>query len=258
MQGITNLSIVQVALAYVFILLVLVLIKWRKLDRGREVILACLRMTLQLMLMGYVLVYLFANPSPWLTLAVLGVMEVFAFFTIISRFKGKMRLSLQIVAGFSLGVGTLICIAYFLLIVVQVSPWYDPQYVIPLAGMFIGNSMTGVALAVRSLLEGMASRRAMIEEALILGAEPKLAVQDVINSTLEAAILPTMNSMAGMGIVFLPGMMTGQILAGLSPTTAISYQIAIMLGILGSVALAVIMTLLLGYRTFFNRDKQLF
>jgi putative ABC transport system permease protein len=257
MQGVTNLSLAQVAFAYAFILVVLALIKWRRLDRGREVIIACLRMTLQLMLMGYVLVYLFANPSPWLTVLVLGVMELFAFFTIINRFKGKMRLSLKLVAGLSLGVGTLSCIVYFLLVVVQVAPWYDPQYVIPLAGMFIGNSMTGVALAVRSLLEGMATNKAVIEEALMLGAEPKMAVQNVINSTLEAAILPTINSMAGMGIVFLPGMMTGQILAGLSPTTAISYQIAIMLGILGSVAVAVIMTLLLGYRTFFNREKQL-
>ena len=257
MAGAPELGLSQMAWAYLFILLVLILLKWRRLERGREVIVACLRMTLQLMLMGYLLVYLFAYPSPWLILAVLAAMEAFAFVTVIHRFRGRMTGKFKVAAGFSLGVATVLCILYFILVVVRVVPWYDPQYVIPLAGMFIGNSMTGVALAVKSLLEGMQGQRAQIEEALVLGAEPRRAVAEVINKTLEAAILPTINSMAGMGIVFLPGMMTGQILAGMAPTTAIAYQIAIMLGIFASVALAVVLTLLLGYRTFFNREKQL-
>lgn len=84
-----------------------------------------------------------------------------------------------------------------------------------------------------------------------------MATRDIINSTFDGAIMPTINSMLGMGIVFLPGMMTGQILSGIAPTTAIAYQIAIMLGILGSVSLSVILMLILGYRTFFNEQDQL-
>jgi putative ABC transport system permease protein len=104
----------------------------------------------------------------------------------------------------------------------------------------------------------MTAQRALVEEALILGATPQEASKNIINNTFDAAILPTINSMVGMGIVFLPGMMTGQILSGTAPTTAIAYQIAIMLGILGAVALSVMIMLQLGYRTFFNKEAQLF
>jgi putative ABC transport system permease protein len=117
--------------------------------------------------------------------------------------------------------------------------------------------MTGISLGVRSLLDGVTSQRALVEEALILGATPYDATKGIINSTFDAAILPTVNSMVGMGIVFLPGMMTGQILSGTVPTTAIAYQIAIMLGILGAVALTVIVMLHFGYRTFYNKEDQL-
>jgi putative ABC transport system permease protein len=156
-----------------------------------------------------------------------------------------------------MGIGTLACLAYFLLVVVRISPWYEPRYFIPIAGMLVGNSMTGISLGVKSLLEGMTVQRALVEEALILGATPQDALKSIVNSTFDAAILPTVHSMVGMGIVFLPGMMTGQILSGTSPTTAIAYQIAIMLGILGAVALTVFIMLNWGCRTFFNREHQL-
>jgi putative ABC transport system permease protein len=153
--------------------------------------------------------------------------------------------------------GTLCCLFYFLLAVVQITPWYEPQYFVPIAGMIVGNSMTGISLGIKSLTEGMTTQKNLVEEALVLGATPKIATRDIINSTFDGAIMPTVNSMLGMGIVFLPGMMTGQILSGIAPTTAIAYQIAIMLGILGSVSLSVILMLVLGYRTFFNEQDQL-
>jgi putative ABC transport system permease protein len=104
---------------------------------------------------------------------------------------------------------------------------------------------------------GISLSKAQIEEALILGAKPQTAIKDILNSSFDNAILPTLNSMIGMGIIFLPGMMTGQILSGISPTTAITYQIAIMLGILGSTSITVITMLKLGYRTFINSESQL-
>ncbi|MPN32488.1 putative iron export permease protein FetB [bioreactor metagenome] len=153
--------------------------------------------------------------------------------------------------------GTLTSLFYFLFVVVRVSPWYNPQYFIPIAGMLIGNSMTGITLGVNRLVDGMTTQKALVEAALMLGAHPKVAAKSIINAAFDAAILPTINSMVGMGIVFLPGMMTGQILSGTAPTTAIEYQIAIMLGILGSVALTVIIFVQLGYKTFFNKEAQL-
>jgi len=257
MKGIIDLSVVQVALAYVFVILVLIIVRARGIKREKEIIISSIRMTLQLVLVGYLLVYIFDYPNAFITIGIIVLMEVFAVYTIYKKFKKKLSRGLKKVIAVSMAFGTLSCLVYFLLVVVRISPWYDPQYFIPIAGMIVGNSMTGISLGVKSLVEGMTVQRATVEEALILGATPQDASRSIINSTFDAAILPTINSMVGMGIVFLPGMMTGQILSGTDPTTAISYQIAIMLGILGAVALTVFIMLHWGYRTFFNKENQL-
>jgi putative ABC transport system permease protein len=153
--------------------------------------------------------------------------------------------------------GTLLSLAFFLVGVVGGDAWRDPQYVIPLAGMIVGNAMTGVSLGVVRLMDGVTTQRASIETALMLGATPKVATRQIVRKAFDAALLPTINSMVGIGIVSLPGMMTGQILAGTSPLIAIRYQIAIMLGIMGSVAFSVLILVEWGYRTFFNADAQL-
>ena len=257
MKGIIDLTILQVAIAYVFVILVLIFVRVRGIKREKEIIISSIRMTLQLVLVGYLLVYIFDNPNVYITIGIIVLMEAFAVFTIFRKFKKQLSGALKKVIAVSMVLGTLTCIVYFLLVVVRISPWYEPQYFIPIAGMIVGNSMTGISLGVKSLVEGMTLQRAVVEEALILGAAPQDASRSVINSAFDAAILPTLNSMVGMGIVFLPGMMTGQILSGIAPTTAIAYQIAIMLGILGAVALTVIIMLNWGYRTFFNRQHQL-
>ncbi len=257
MKGIIDLSIGQMAWAYVFALLVLVLIRYRGINREREILVSCLRMTLQLILVGYILVYILDNPNPIITVGIIVVMEIFAIYTVFNRFSGQLSPRLQQVVVLAMSVGTLSCIFYFLLVVVRMSPWYNPQYFVPIGGMIIGNSMTGISLGIKSLLDGMSMQRNLVEEALILGATPQTATGSIVNSSFDAAIMPTINSMLGMGIVFLPGMMTGQILSGTSPTTAITYQIAIMLCILGAVAISVMLMLHLGSRTFFNQESQL-
>jgi putative ABC transport system permease protein len=257
MNDIIDLTILQVAMAYIFVLIVLGIVRFRGIRREKEIVIATLRMTLQLVLVGYVLVYIFENPNPLTTGAIIVMMEFFAIYTVLRRFRKDLTIALGSVAAFSMCFGTLSCTAYFLLVVVRISPWYEPQYVIPVAGMLIGNSMIGTSLGLKSMLEGMTTRIHMVEEALILGATPRAATREIVNSSFDGAILPTINSMVGMGVVFLPGMMTGQILSGTSPSTAIAYQIAIMLGILGAVALTIIVMLQLGYRTFFNREDQL-
>ncbi len=257
MNGINDLSLWQVMLAYVFVLVVLAITSIRGIGREKEILISSVRMTIQLVLTGYVLVYVFANPSPLLTALIIVLMECFAIYTVFNRFKGRLSKKLKITIALSMLVGTLACLLYFLFIVVRIDPWYDPQYFIPIAGMMVGNSMTGIALGVKSLIEGMSIQRSLVEEALILGATPQVAMTSIVNNTFEAAIMPTINSMLGMGIIFLPGMMTGQILSGTSPATAVNYQIAIMLGIMGSVAITVILMLQLGYRSFFNEEDQL-
>ncbi|WP_348982291.1 iron export ABC transporter permease subunit FetB [Desulfosporosinus sp. FKB] len=258
MKGIIDLTASQVVLAYLFVIIVLVIIRIRGINREKEILISSFRMTLQLILTGYILVYVFRYPNPFITGGIIILMEAFSIYTIFRKFKGKLSAPLKKVVVISMSIGTLSCLLYFLLVIVRITPWYNPQYFVPIAGMLVGNSMTGISLGIRSLIEGMTTQKALVEEALILGATPQVATRNIINSTFDAAILPTIQSMVGMGIVFLPGMMTGQILSGTSPTTAIAYQIAIMFGILGAVALTVIIMLQLGYRTFFNKEDQLY
>lgn len=257
MNDIIDLTILQVGTSFIFVLIVLAVVRLRGIRRETEIVVSSVRMTLQLILVGYLLVYVFDHPGPFSTGIIIALMEVFAIYTVLRKFRDRLTNPLRRVIALSMCFGTLSCIVYFLLVVVRISPWYDPRYVVPIAGMLIGNSMTGISLGVKSLTEGMTAQKSTVEEALILGATPREATREIINSTFDAAILPTINSMVGMGIVFLPGMMTGQILSGTVPTTAIAYQIAIMSGILGAVALTVIIMLQLGYRTFFNREDQL-
>lgn len=257
MNTIIDLGLLQVGLACGFVLIVLCIIKVRGIEREKEILIASIRMTLQLIFAGLVLGIVFGRPSPAATLVIIALMESFAVFTVFHKFKGQLSHKLKQVIALSMSLGTLSCLLYFLLIVVRIHPWYNPQYFIPIAGMLVGNSMTGISLGVKSLLDGMMTQRGLVEEALVLGATPQLATRPIINRTFDAAIMPTINSMVGMGIVFLPGMMTGQILSGTMPNTAVAYQIAIMFGILGAVSLTVILLLQLGYRTFFNDEDQL-
>ncbi|MDD4518958.1 MAG: ABC transporter permease, partial [Limnochordia bacterium] len=136
-------------------------------------------------------------------------------------------------------------------------PWYLPQYFIPISGMIVGNSMTGAVLGTERMIRGFQQQRDLLEAALMLGATPYAASKHITNEAFLAAITPTVNSMIGMGIVSLPGMMTGQILSGTPPLTAIRYQIAIMLVILGSVSLTVYLLMWTGYKVFFNERAQL-
>ncbi len=257
MNSVINLQIWQMSAAYIFILILLIIVKLRGIKREKEILLSSARMTIQLILTGYILVYLFQNSHPLLTIIVIGIMETFAIYNIYKRNRLKLSPQLKKIIAISMVTGTTSSLFYFILVVINLSPWYDPRYFIPIAGMLIGNSMTGISLGVNRLVDGMTSKKHLIESALMLGATPKIASKEIVDNAFDSAILPTINSMVGMGIVFLPGMMTGQILSDVSPVTAIEYQIAIMLGILGSVALSVILFVQLGYKTFFNEQQQL-
>ncbi len=257
MDKVMDLQIWQMAAAYIFIIILLFIVRLRGIAREKEILISSVRMTLQLILTGYVLMYLFDNSNPFLTILMIAVMEVFAVYNIFKRVNVNLSQKLKKIIAISMVVGTTASLLYFIFVVINLSPWYNPRYFIPIAGMLIGNSMTGISLGVNRLVDGMTTQKHLIESSLMLGATPKVASKEIVDNAFDSAILPTINSMVGMGIVFLPGMMTGQILSGTSPVTAIGYQIAIMLGILGSVALTVILFVQLGYKTFFNEQQQL-
>lgn len=257
MDGIIKISLIRLVSVYIFVLILLVIVKYKKVGHQNQIILASVRMTIQLILVGYLLTYIFENPDPLVIIGILIIMEGFAIFNIYGRVQNKISKQLKRIIAFSMVTGTLISIFYFMLIVVNLQPWFKPQYFIPLSGMLIGNSMTGICLGVEGLINGIKDNKNLIENALMLGAHPVDASRQISNRAFYNAILPTINSMLGMGIVFLPGMMTGQILAGAAPLTAIRYQIAIMMGILGSVTFTVYLLVNLGTKSFFNERAQI-
>ncbi len=257
MNGIINLSAGQLMAAYLFVVILLAIVRHRGISREKEILIASIRMTLQLILVGYILVWLFANPHPLFTILVIGLMETFAIFNVFKRSKSPLSPRLKRIIALAMGSGTVLTMLYFLLVVIRIRPWYDPQYFIPIAGMIVGNSMTGITLGVNRLVDGMYSDRNLVETALMLGAPPREAAKPIVDAAFDQSILPTINSMVGMGIVFLPGMMTGQILSGTSPLTAIEYQIGVMLAILGSVSLTTFLFVQLAYKSFFNHADQL-
>lgn len=256
-NNIINITLLQLVSAYVFIIILLLIVRWRKIPREKEILIASIRMTLQLVIVGYILTYVFKHNHPWYTLIILAIMETFAVYNVFKRSKETINKRLKKVIGLSMIAGTLVSLIYFDFIVIHFAPWYNARYFIPIGGMIIGNSMTAVSLGVGALIEGLKSRKHLVESALMLGATPYEATKGIVNHAFDSAILPTINNMVGMGIIFLPGMMTGVILSGASPLLAIKYQIAIMLGITGSVSLTVILFLYFGYRTFFNSKAQL-
>ncbi len=247
----------QMLLAYVFIVMVLVLLRYRGIRREKILVIATLRMTVQLVLMGYVLMLIIDNPHPLFTFLMVLVMISFAVYNVFRKFSGQLSRELKGVIALTLPIGAVSVLFYFLLVVIRVEPYYNPQYFIPISGMIIGNSMTGITLAVHTLINRFTDQRQALEEALYLGATPKDAAKPIVNESFDAAIMPTINNMLGLGIIFLPGMMTGQILSGVDPTLAILYQIGIMLGILGGVALSTYLLLVFGYKTYFNDQQQL-
>ncbi|RUT36359.1 iron export ABC transporter permease subunit FetB [Paenibacillus zeisoli] len=257
MNGVLQLEWYRLAAAYVFVIILIIMVRIKKIPREREVLLSTVRMTLQLIIVGYVLQYLFTQANAWMTGLIVLLMLAFAIYTLFKRSKHPLNRQLKKLIAISMTSGILASLLFFLLVVIHKTPWYEPSYVIPVAGMLIGNSMTGIALGVNTLAQGMSSRRSWIEGSLMLGAAPKEACREIINQAFDAALLPTINSMVGMGIVFLPGMMTGQILGGASPIVAVEYQIAIMLGILGSVSLSVMVFVQFAYKAYFNDRQQL-
>jgi putative ABC transport system permease protein len=254
--GFIRIELIYLALGYLLLLLFLLLVRLEKLGKGWEIILAGLRMTLQLIAVGFVLTYVFSWRKPWVTLLIFLVMEGFAVYTVFGRLRKKIFPAVRPVIVLSMAAGTSGALAYFLFVIVRVQPWYDPRYFIPIAGMIIGNSMNGIVIGVERLASGMRSQIERLEGALMLGASPRGAARPFVKEAFSAGIMPVVNNMMGMGIVFLPGMMTGQILSGTTPLEAIKYQIAIMLAIAASVAVSVFLATELGYRRFFNRHSQ--
>lgn len=223
-------------------------ISWAfRLGLEKSIAIAAVRMVIQLGLIGIVLKLIFAQTSPVWTAGFAVVMVAAATLEIAGRLSGQLPVwPLMGLSGSTLlFVGTFVTI-FGVGFVIGPTPWYAARYILPILGMVLGNTMTAVALVLDSLSEAARRERGAIEARLALGAPRFDALSGPLRSALRTGMMPMLNSMATTGIVALPGMMTGQIIAGADPVGAAKYQVLIMFLIAGATALASLLAALWG------------
>jgi len=229
---------VDIALAAALLIVHAALAIWQRLGLARQLMIAALRMIVQLSLLGLVLRFLFRDASPYWSLLAALVMIGFAGYEIVARQSRRLSLAWTYAIGTSVMlVGGGIVTAYALTVLIRPEPVYDPRYALPLLGMLLGNTMTGIALGIGALFDAAARERAAIEAQLTLGADRWTALRPVLRRAMRNGMTPIVNAMAATGLVSIPGMMTGQVLAGVEPMDAARYQMMIMFLIGGVVAL---------------------
>lgn len=225
------------------LLLLNVAISWGfRLGLERRLALAAARMVAQLALAGVLLAVLFAQSSPAWTAAMVVVMAAAAGHEVVSRQRRRLTGAVPYVAG----AGTLLFVGTLFSIIavgglIGAEPWYAPRYLLPVLGMVLGNAMTGVALVLDAVSGAAERERGAIEARLAQGATRFEAFDAVLRRGLETGLMPILNAMAVAGVVSLPGMMTGQILAGSDPLEAAKYQMMILFVIASATALSVLL-----------------
>lgn len=218
----------------------------------KDTLWAALRMTVQLFLIGFYLEYLFLWDSVWVNLLWVLFMVVIASSTVLKRTKLPQKMLFMAVAVAFL-VSLLIIDLYFLGVVVRPEKIFTARYFIPISGMILGNMLSANVIALNSFYGSLTRERQLYLYLLGNGASPGESIAPFMREALIKSFNPTIASMAVMGLIALPGTMTGQILGGSSPSVAIKYQIMLMIAIFASSLISVLLTLWISRRKSFDR-----
>ncbi len=229
---------------------------WQGLGLEMSLAIATGRTVIQLLGVGYILAVVFALNDPFAVLAVLLVMLTIATITARNRISKKIPQLLYVVFG-AIFFSTALTLSYTNLLIIQPENWYEPQYLIPLTGIVLGNAMNGAAIAGERLVSTINSSRLEIETHLSLGATPQQAVANYRKDAIRAGLIPTLNQMMVVGVVTLPGIITGQLLSGIDPLNAASYQILIMFMLAFANLVTTVLVTQGLCRQFFNTQAQL-
>jgi TIGR00245 family protein len=258
MGNIISLSPLDLSLAGVLVLALAVLCTRIGVGLGQELLIAAARTTVQLLLIGMVLKILFAHVElSWVILLAVVML-------LIAGYEVRARQSYRFTGGWSFGIGTVsLFISSFavtvltLTVIIGTDPWYTPQYAIPLLGMLLGNTMTGIALGVDRLTQTAIKQRAVIEAQLMVGQNWSKAIDGIRKESTRSGMIPIINAMATAGVVSLPGTMSGQILAGNSPIEAVKYQILIMFLVSAGTGFGTLSAVWLASRRLFDERERL-
>lgn len=245
----------DIALASSLIVIVLIM-SWRlRLRLTSTLLMAAVRTVVQLSFIGLILAWIFAREQWYEVLLILTIMTLIAGSAARNRVKRSYK-GLFVDTLMAVSISAVLVTIIAISLILRVQPWYTPQFIIPILGLILGNSLTAISLTSNQLIEAFHEQQARIEMMLSLSARPFEAVHEQIRAAIVNGMTPTLNSMLVVGIVSLPGMMTGQILAGADPTQAVRYQIVTMFLICVSSTLGCTISSLLIYRRFFNKKKQ--
>nr|VFK18775.1 MAG: putative ABC transport system permease protein [Candidatus Kentron sp. LFY] len=245
----------QVALAALLILINGVISVALHLRMERLLLIAGTRTVIQLLLVGLVLEWVFRWQRWYVVIGLAMVMTLIAGITAASnnqrRYPGIWMNNI-----IALWASSWIITAFALFAILQGIQWHQPQYVIPLLGMVLGNTLNGISVGLDTFTESLVTRREQIESLLALGASRWEATREVVRHAVRTGMLPTINSMMVVGIVSLPGMMTGQLISGMSPIQAVKYQIVIMFLIASATSLGIVGAVLLAFSRLFTARHQ--
>lgn len=257
-MNVIALSPLDLSIAGTLVALLALLSIRMRIGLARQILVAALRTTIQLLLIGMVLKSIFEHVHVvWVGILAL-IMLLVASREVMARQKNRY----SGLWGFGLGALSMFVSAFSvtlfsLTVIINVKPWYEPQYAIPLLGMLLGNTMTGIAIAMDRLTRTSWQQRNVIEARLALGQEWRKAIGDICRDSVRSGLIPIMNAMAVAGLVSLPGMMTGQILAGSPPLEAVKYQILIMFLIASGTGFGTIAAVWMGSRHLFDERQRL-
>ncbi len=226
-----------------------------RLGMQRQLVIAAIRTVVQLSLVGIVLQWVFSVRHPAIVLMTILVMTIIAGISSVQRIERRFDgiwwdcILAMLVSAWSIGGITLLA-------VIRCQPWYTPQYAIPLIGMILGNTLSGISLGLDQFTKDLDGQRDGVESLLSMGATRWEAALPTIRQAVRTGMIPIVNAMMIVGVVSLPGMMTGQILAGQDPAEAVKYQIVIMFVIASATALGTVLAVLLGYRRLFDTSHR--
>ncbi len=253
-----TLSFTDLLLAALLILLVIYLSRKSHAGLERKLLFASVRSTLQLLAVALVLQTLFNHTS----LFWVGVMSLIMVALAGREIHLRQQRRLTGAWGYFSGtaamfLSSMVTALFALLVIIQHDPWYHPQYAIPLLGMLLGNTMNGIALGMDRLTSSTWDQQRIIEAKLALGQRASTAIRPLKEDAIRTGMIPILNAMAAAGIISLPGMMTGQILAGAAPIEAVKYQILILFLIAGGTALGVMAAISITARRLFDERERL-
>jgi len=222
-----------------------------KLSMEKDILISIVRAIIQLVIAGYLLEFFFEVDNKFITVILL-IMIINASYNAGKKF-GKLKKAVFI-SCIAMIIGTGVTLSVLIL---SGSLEFKPQDIIPTGGMIVSNSMVAIGLAYRNLNNEFNDKKMEVEIKLALGADIREASHDILKESIKTGLVPVIDSAKTLGIVSLPGMMTGLILGGASPIVAIKYQIMVTFMILSSAAISTLICVYMGYKSFFNKRMQI-